>query len=802
MACKNVCSPKLTRGPQGIPGPQGATGPQGPGGAQGLAGPQGSQGLTGLQGPQGLQGPEGPEGPEGSQGDPGALTAKLASTANINLASTVTMFDPWTATDGTMTPAGSTTLTCAVSQPFTENDVGKSISVVGADVAGQTLRTTIAAYISPSQVTLNAPCATAVVNTAVFYYVPIAGDGGPGSDRVLVKDQTIPSENGLYWANATGPMARTGEAMGSTITVGVSSGRINAHSSWEVINPNPIILGVTALGLSNQKHVVNVRDYGAKGDGVTDDTAAFKEAIRASDAVSVPRGVYVITTTLEILRAYQRIFGDSMGGTFAAASANGAVLKWNGSVGGTMMHVAPGISGPQIERLAFDANDRANHCLFLQVDDATIASIQFPFLERLSFKGYRDAALILGRNDRVNLGDGALQNATLNHVTFSGGGATAPPANVCGLLLNAQNLEFACAQNWYFDPVAGTYLNHENHIIAVSGGLVVNGLLTTRANGYAIRLVRDAQVIIEGWRTEDLLLLDAPSTATCTVPSSIRNLRQVSESTPGNADVIRLLQAGDAPFEISNSMVRGRILLSAVDSHQFRVANVAFVVLRQNTAQAGGTVTTIVLDAGASAVNSFYNGLEIQILAGAGVGQTFRINAYDGATKIATITGTGDGNQWVVIPDATSTYRIRACVAIQSGGSGMASEVETAAGQRKLFNVTPHDEVYDSSGVLVWGQSNGSFRLRGIGGSTYARNLGGSFQQTNADGTSRAVVFARTEPDATYRVQLVCEQIAGAPAAGSEIFTIAKTATGFTATFNAATGAGNTRTWTWMIFRD
>ena len=44
----------------------------------------------------------------------------------------------------------------------------------------------------------------------------------------------------------------------------------------------------------------NVRDYGAKGDGEADDTAAFKAALEARTGVFVPAGTYLISETLEI----------------------------------------------------------------------------------------------------------------------------------------------------------------------------------------------------------------------------------------------------------------------------------------------------------------------------------------------------------------------------------------------------------------------------------------------------------------------------------------------------------------------
>lgn len=62
----------------------------------------------------------------------------------------------------------------------------------------------------------------------------------------------------------------------------------------------------------------------------------------------------------------------------------------------------------------------------------------------------------------------------------------------------------------------------------------------------------------------------------------------------------------------------------------------------------GGT-----LDPAASAVNSYYSGWEIVITAGAGVGQSRKIAAYTGATKVFTVTA-----NWSVPVDNTSVYRL------------------------------------------------------------------------------------------------------------------------------------------------
>ena len=50
--------------------------------------------------------------------------------------------------------------------------------------------------------------------------------------------------------------------------------------------------------------VVNVRDFGAVGDGVTDDTAAFRNAIASDKSVFVPDGNYVLRENIDLSKCY------------------------------------------------------------------------------------------------------------------------------------------------------------------------------------------------------------------------------------------------------------------------------------------------------------------------------------------------------------------------------------------------------------------------------------------------------------------------------------------------------------------
>lgn len=68
---------------------------------------------------------------------------------------------------------------------------------------------------------------------------------------------------------------------------------------------------------------------------------------------------------------------------------------------------------------------------------------------------------------------------------------------------------------------------------------------------------------------------------------------------------------------------------------------------------AAGASTTITLDAFASATNGEYIGQTITITSGVGSGQSRIITAYDGTTKVATIS-----TAWATIPTTTSVYSI------------------------------------------------------------------------------------------------------------------------------------------------
>jgi hypothetical protein len=80
-----------------------------------------------------------------------------------------------------------------------------------------------------------------------------------------------------------------------------------------------VISPITATGSTTPRNiedrfadVVNVKDFGAVGDGVTDDTAAIQSAINSGygKAVYIPAGTYLVTSTINISGSNITIYGD------------------------------------------------------------------------------------------------------------------------------------------------------------------------------------------------------------------------------------------------------------------------------------------------------------------------------------------------------------------------------------------------------------------------------------------------------------------------------------------------------------
>jgi hypothetical protein len=121
-----------------------------------------------------------------------------------------------------------------------------------------------------------------------------------------------------------------------------------------------------ALPIGNQL-VVNVKSFGAVGDGVTDDAPAIQAAIDALELLGggemkVPRGTYRLGSNVRISKSNLRLIGEAGGNQHDALNAAADYCTrflWGGADGGVMVTVEPDedalgrrVAGAAVERIA------------------------------------------------------------------------------------------------------------------------------------------------------------------------------------------------------------------------------------------------------------------------------------------------------------------------------------------------------------------------------------------------------------------------------------------------------------------
>lgn len=107
--------------------------------------------------------------------------------------------------------------------------------------------------------------------------------------------------------------------------------------------------------------VLSVKDFGAVGDGVTDDTAAFEAALSNNGRIYVPKGTYLVTGVVSVDTGSTLVgTGDqfSGGASEILLGAAGAYVEIKGSQGG-------------IEGLKINGQSTANDCVSLSTSTVT-----------------------------------------------------------------------------------------------------------------------------------------------------------------------------------------------------------------------------------------------------------------------------------------------------------------------------------------------------------------------------------------------------------------------------------------------
>ncbi|WP_425045146.1 glycosyl hydrolase family 28-related protein [Primorskyibacter sp. S87] len=142
--------------------------------------------------------------------------------------------------------------------------------------------------------------------------VRIAGwAGGSGGNHVSGLDETGPSVTLTSYGDVVEVSAIVGTGLRGGVDMVWGDGAIFGHFGLDLTGQNGGIVriddiqitDVTSVFLRDMLNMVDVRDFGAVGDGVTDDTAAFEAADSAAGGgreIWVPRGTFFLGQTVSL----------------------------------------------------------------------------------------------------------------------------------------------------------------------------------------------------------------------------------------------------------------------------------------------------------------------------------------------------------------------------------------------------------------------------------------------------------------------------------------------------------------------
>ena len=274
-----------------------------------------------VAGPQGPVGPQGPPGAQGAQGIPGY-------TGFYNYL--------WNNSGGAADPGsghlsvrndGGQNRTLAIS----ETDNTGALRNLGLVQVGDNITLTDNPVSGPVTVFSRYVVTNVGTDQGTFWTIPMtrtdgAGNFNPGANntplRVVASFASIAPMTLDQLSDVTSPTAANNDVLTFD----------TATSQWK---PKAVAAG--------SPFILNVRDYGAKGDGTTDDTTAIKAAIAAAPSgtfnfgytVYFPRGTYLISSALTMPRQQMTYRGDAMDASVIKAKYGSAAFTMlDGSTGG------------------------------------------------------------------------------------------------------------------------------------------------------------------------------------------------------------------------------------------------------------------------------------------------------------------------------------------------------------------------------------------------------------------------------------------------------------------------------------
>lgn len=188
--------------------------------------------------------------------------------------------------------------------------------------------------------------------------------------------------------------------------------------------------GAVRRGVTDRLNdTLSVKDFGAKGDGVANDTAAIQAAINAAQAapflqrpeVLIPAGKYIVSSTLNISADYLKIRGEGFNSVLIPTITNGdAVIKYaSGLTSFELRDLFVWASG--VDEAAFAAGTgSAQNCIGVEAYDADGPYISHFRIENVQARalktGFKIGGFVADLNLMASGCETGLEGTILNNV--------------------------------------------------------------------------------------------------------------------------------------------------------------------------------------------------------------------------------------------------------------------------------------------------------------------------------------------------------------------------------------------------
>ncbi|MCA7962495.1 hypothetical protein LGM54_05955 [Burkholderia cenocepacia] len=231
-----------------------------------------------------------------------------------------------------------------------------------------------------------------------------------------------------------------------------------APGGWE--NGGTRFVSATGAGFElASTSPVSVRQFGAVGDGVTDDTAAFQAALNAGlTTVYVPAGRYLLGKLVMPTTVGFVFYGDGTSSVLIQKAGTGSLLTWDTS----SVHYVQGY----VERLAFDGGNGTGHTIDTSgTGGLTLQDLYFTDVPVGFSSIYCNGAAGIVMHDM------RLRNIQIYYKHVNGGhsgvrfGPLSADSDVTGLMMNGN---FQVYYGLYFDNGAIAITVEDSHIYNLS----------------------------------------------------------------------------------------------------------------------------------------------------------------------------------------------------------------------------------------------------------------------------------------------------------------------------------------------